>query len=110
MTFIGNEVKIGPISFSTKKIDDLHTCNDDGKKVYLNGHILYSSAEIRLSGELTGDLQRVTMWHEIVHGILEQAGVDDHPETIIRLLGFGLVQIIRDNPELIQWTRESGRE
>lgn len=39
--------------------------------------------------------------HEAIHGILDNAGVNDHDERSIDAISSGLVQIFRDNPWLV---------
>jgi len=45
-------------------------------------------------------IRRVTLWHEIVHGILYAAGQTDHDEVLTDAIAHGIVQVLRDNPEL----------
>lgn len=107
MSVIGTDVKIGGMRYRVRMIDDLHTVNSDGRKASLIGHILYSIGEIRVASGLSEDVQRATVWHELLHGILEQAGIDDESEQIIRVLGYGLVDVIRANPHLVEWTQQT---
>jgi predicted heme/steroid binding protein len=97
-------VKIGPVNYTVREMNDLHTVNDDGKKLELHGHILWSEAEIRVANDQVDDVKVATIWHEAVHGLLHNAGQDDHPESMVIALGYGLVQLIRDNPQLIELT------
>lgn len=100
-----DKVQIGPISYQIKHVEDLHTTEEDGKKyIGLNGHILYNSATIKVEENLTEDMKIAVVWHEVLHGLLEQAGIDEHPEKVIVVLGYGLVRLLRDNPELIKAT------
>lgn len=99
-----DKLKIGAVTYSVKLKDDLHTVQDDGGKLALHGHILWSSAEIRIAAEQVPDMKLCTLWHEALHGILQNAGHDEHPESAIIALGYGIVQLIRDNPELVELT------
>lgn len=98
------QVQIGPISYTVKEVDDLHTTDADGKKKWLHGHIVYDDAKINVANDQCDDMKVATIWHEILHGMLDQAGIDDHPEALIRMLGYGLVRLLRDNPDLVQAT------
>ena len=98
-------LKIGPIDYKVTEKDDLHFVNDDGKKCALHGDICWGEAEIRIATDQDNQVKVATLWHEAVHGILNNAGIDNHPENIVMALGYGLVQLIRDNPELIALTR-----
>lgn len=99
-----DKVQIGAISYSVKAVDDLHTTDADGKKKGLNGHILYDSATIKVDSALADDMQIAVIWHEVLHGLLDQAAMDEHPEQAIVVLGYGLVRLLRDNPALVQAT------
>lgn len=85
-------------------LDDLHKVDGDGVKKWLHGHILLADAEIRIANDQSEDVKLVTMWHEILHGILNNAGQSDQPEALIEAISFGIVQLIRDNPKLIKAT------
>lgn len=99
-----DKIQIGCVGYTVKEIEDLHKVNDDGQKVWLHGHILHADAEIRVANDQAEDVKVVTVWHEVMHGILQNAGQSNQPEGFIEALSFGLVQVIRDNPALIQAT------
>ena len=48
-----------------------------------------------------------TLLHEILHGVLDMAGFcfegEDDEECIVNSLGNGLTQVLRDNPDVINW-------
>lgn len=104
MAELPDKVRIGPISYVVKLVDDLHTTDADGKKQWLHGHILFADAIIKVAEDQAADLKIATIWHEALHGMMNQAGIEDHPERLIRMLGYGLVQLIRDNPALVKAT------
>ena len=99
-----DKLQIGCICYDVKEKTDLHSVNDAGAKQWLHGHILYADAEIRIGYEQAPDMKVATLWYEALHGILNQAGQDDHSEEIIIALGYGIVRLIRDNPELVKLT------
>lgn len=84
-------IRIGAIDYKIVMIDNLR---DDGD--YLNGHIVYDDAVIKLNSDMEKQREFVALWHETIHGILEQAGIDHNEQTAISL-GFGIVQVLRDN-------------
>lgn len=90
-------IKIGGLDYEVEEVQNL--CAEDGTK-RLNGHIIYDSCKIRIDQGLNQQVQTVCMWHEIIHGILTQAGIDNHDEAHIEALSYGIVQVLRDNPEL----------
>jgi hypothetical protein len=98
-------IRIGAIDYTVKSVKDLHTHNGD-ERHWLNGHILHSTAEIKVESELSPDMQVTVLWHEVLHGILTQAAVEEQPENLIVILGYGLVRLIRDNPVLMKLTIE----
>lgn len=98
-------IKIGPITYQVQEVKDLHTHEGDTRK-YLHGEIKWADATIRVEIDQADDRKVVTLWHEAIHGILENAGQDDHPENLVIALGFGVVQLMRDNPELVRLTME----
>lgn len=56
-----------------------------------------------------------TLLHEHLHGIFNDAGLDaspvlaKHEEQIVLTFTSGLMQVIRDNPEIIRFLEESAR-
>ena len=75
---------------------------DEGKLKQQCGHCDYEHARIRIHRTLDPQLKRVTLWHEIIHALLFNAGVyePEHNEQQIDALAHGIVQVLRDNPQL----------
>lgn len=92
---IPETIRIGGVDYAVKQINDLRSGNTG-----LNGHILYNDCEIRLEQEMTPQIKHITIWHEVIHGILEHAGISDHEEKMVIALGYGVTQVLRDNPYL----------
>lgn len=90
-------IKIGPVTYRVKEVTGLH---DRGQE--LLGQIDYSQETIELRTEQGPTAKRVTLWHEIFHGILANAGLSDHDERLIDALAYGLVSVLVDNPKLRQ--------
>lgn len=88
-------IRIGGTDYKVKEIRDLRDGNTG-----LNGHILYNDCEIRIEEDMSDHIKLVTAWHEVVHGILEHAGISDHKEAMVVALGYGIVQVLRDNEYL----------
>lgn len=97
-------LKIGAVNYAVSVVDDLHFHDNKRRKRSLNGHILHSEAQIKLDADMSEDMKLITLWHEALHGILAVAGHDDEPESFIVPLGYGLVALLRDNPELVKLT------
>jgi hypothetical protein len=84
-------IQIGPIRY-TLEVSDFsdRTCGDTDTM----------KCRIRVNSTMHPDVQRVTLWHEVIHGILFAAGMSDHDEQVVDALAHGLVQVLRDNPKL----------
>ncbi len=92
---IPETIRIGGTDYTVKVVKDLRDGNTG-----LNGHILYNNCEIRIEEDMTEHIQWVTAWHEVIHGILEHAGMSDHKEDMVCALGYGITQVLRDNEYL----------
>lgn len=90
------EVKIGYKDYSVEKVNDLN----DGRNI-LYGQILYDEEKIKLKSDLTQNMLKCTLLHEVVHGIDEQNAINLTEEQVEKL-GVGLYQFIRDNPEIFK--------
>lgn len=102
-----DRIKIGAIGYAYKLVPDLHDDYDQqGKWQPLYGHIKYNTGEMCVSDSLPPGQRRVTTLHEVIHGVLTNAGIEDHNETLISALAHGLVQVLRDNPELVAMITE----
>lgn len=88
-------VRIGGAEYTVHEVRDLCSGKTD-----LNGWIKYNESEIHIEEGMGDQMKRATLWHEVVHGILEHAGHSDHSEEQVIALGYGIVQVLRDNPWL----------
>jgi Zn-dependent peptidase ImmA (M78 family) len=63
------------------------------------GHISYDKSNIRISRELDEYGRRVTLWHELLHAIIAQAGRenDSVSEQDIEALAHGIVEVLERN-------------
>jgi len=91
------EIKIGQMKYKILRMD--------GDTNW--GSHAYGKARICLDDEMVDEAVPFTLWHEILHAILYQAGCRQHTiddedhkllEQIVSALPFGLVQVLRDNP------------
>lgn len=85
-------VKIGPIEYRIEMVDVfIGESNSDS----LMGQIDYTNAVIRIRRDLMPDQKRGVLWHEIIHGILYQAGWlgHDHNEGITTAMEYGLTTL-----------------
>jgi hypothetical protein len=97
-------IKVGPVTYEIKEVPRLIGSGSDGKRAWLNGDVDFQACVIRIEQDAAAQIKAETLWHEAVHAILAQAGYEDHPESMVVALGYGLVQLVRDNPELIEFS------
>lgn len=92
---IPESVRIGGVEYPVVFVSDL---NDGVNLAY--GHIDYENNVIRLSGTYgTGHQKRcITLWHEILHGIREHAGLKiENEEDVVTMFAKGIYQVLQDN-------------
>ena len=85
--------------YKVYKYDKLATA--DGR--VLNGRIYFNHCCICLHDQLTEQVERVTLWHEIIHGILHNSGFRKHDEQLVSALAFGVWGVLQENPWLAGW-------
>jgi len=88
-------VKIMGITYEICQVDKLM----DHNQVKLNGNIDYSNSKISIDSELSDQIKIVTIWHEVIHGLLSQANIE-HDEKLVEFLGYGITGFLADNPEM----------
>jgi len=88
-------IKIGPIEFDIEIVDNLHS--PDGKDK-LDGIIMYKGTTIQIDGDANAQASRQILWHEIIHGILTQAGIQiKNEENICEVLSHGIMSVLQNN-------------
>jgi hypothetical protein len=97
-------IHIGPVDYEVKIVKGLSSTDEDGNAQKLYGHIQYGAVQINLEKDMA-DVAKVTvLWHEVIHGLLYQAGYVEHTEEMVLALGYAIYGLIRANPELIELT------
>jgi len=82
--------------------------DDDGRLEDIEGYYLSSQAEIRINEKQCFSEQVATLIHESLHAIFYTYGmreiIDDEEkeEYIVNTISNGLMQVIKDNPKLIE--------
>mgnify|MGYP007041251774 CR=1 FL=1 len=63
------------------------------------GEIDFLRQEILLLNGLEKEIERVTLWHEVIHGIFSQLGFEDEAvnEHLIQSLANALYQVLKEN-------------
>lgn len=94
---IPTTVRIGGVEYAV--LDNQQTLNDGQHLLY--GQIDYTCSEIRLSDVAASPgMKGVTLWHEILHGIRNHAGLEiDDEENVIDMFAKGIYQVLQDNAE-----------
>lgn len=87
-------VRIGGVEFNVVVEPRLN----DGR-VLLAGQIRYMDCEIAIAKDCSHEYQCLSLWHEIMHGIEEQAQLDlgEKREQIIEAFARGVYQVLQDN-------------
>lgn len=84
------------------KYDVSHTADSN-----INGRISFDQLKIQVNEDLPGPIQSVTLWHEILHGLIRHSSMKvKNEEALVEMLGYGIAQVVRDNPDLIDFTRQ----
>lgn len=86
-----NIIRIGAIDYEVGRKNDL-ILNDS-----LLGEITYGNARINIDEQLCGSKMREVLVHEMTHGILIEAGYDEHTEEQANRIGKVLAMVLRDN-------------
>jgi hypothetical protein len=66
----------------------------------VNGHISHDDCLIEVDAGLDPQTRAVTVWHEVLHALMVQRGMPEHDEGLIDSLAYGIVGVLRDNPEM----------
>lgn len=103
---IPRSVRIGGVEYEV--IDNVSGLND-GQNV-LAGEINYNDSVIRLNEVVAGhQMKCITLWHEILHGIRNHAGIEiADEETVVELFARGIYQVLQDNGARFFDLKESG--
>jgi hypothetical protein len=73
------------------------------------GEHSYAKQEIRLRDEQSFEPARDTLLHEALHGVDEQMSIG-LSEKQVRMLGSGVLALMRDNPWFVRWLMEDEPE
>ena len=89
-------VHIGPSRFTVAQTPGLR---DGDEQVY--GITRHDTCEILIDSTLCPQAKYQTLWHEVVHVIMTQAGHEgEHDETMVSALSYGIVDVLQRNPKL----------
>lgn len=71
-----------------------------------DGSITHSQQLIEIVNNMKPYVETVSLWHEIFHSVMKQSGHTDWrmDEDLMEVLSYAVVQLIRDNPQLVDYT------
>lgn len=97
-----NAIQIGPINYRLSFVDDRIQDSDQ----VLLGRVDLSRSKIEVTKDVSPDLMRVVLWHEIFHAIFSDRGLSfgEMEENIVDAMAYSIVQVLRQNPGLIALT------
>ena len=92
-------VTIGPFHYA---ITDIHGEIEDGK--FIHGRVTHHKTLIEIDASSSKQGALHTLMHEIVHAIRYQSAIQptENEEYVCDALAYGLIQLIKGNPELIK--------
>ena len=98
-------VKIGLFDYAVNEVDVPGGADKD-----LHAYIHFGSCKIELRKDTNPDMKAVALLHEILHAIgrqsgLEYEGGDYTEEKFVIAFSHGLIALLRDNPELVDYLR-----
>ena len=96
---IPQSVRIGGVEYPVVYVDNL---NNGTNLAY--GHIDYDNCRIELSNThgTAHEKRCITLWHEILHGIRNHAGLEiENEEDVVDMYAKGIYQVLQDNGKRI---------
>ncbi|WP_206460231.1 hypothetical protein [Anaerovorax sp. IOR16] len=94
---IPKKVKIGGSEYVVEWVN--RPCESNS---CVQGEISYTDTKIRIKNDegFSQDYKDYIFIHEVLHGLMFHAGLDQDDETVIRTLSFAIHAFIKDNPEI----------
>ena len=104
-----DKLRIGAVTYDVKFTEGLRSAfNDDGEPLeddeqgkLLNGQVIYHKLAIEINPNVHPAMQPIVVLHEALHAVLGHAGIE-HDESTVMALGYGVADLLRDNPELVR--------
>lgn len=94
--------KIKKVRIGSQRYDIFYIKNYENGNRPLAGRIVSEQSEIFIDSSMDEFNQRQTLFHEIIHGLLDHGGIRKHDEKTIDILAYGLMQLIEDNLKLFE--------
>lgn len=93
MTVNGRTYKIGGVAYTVSEVKGLQS------KYGLFGHVRYGDCTIEIDADLSDERKQQTLIHELLHGMLFEAGYTEQDEDLVNRVSAVLHQVINDNFE-----------
>ena len=78
---------------------DIVALLEDDERNEIFGQTSYDECVIRILGRLAPQAKIATLWHEIIHAILVEAGfTGDHSEQMVSAIAHGVLGVLKNNP------------
>jgi len=112
---IPSTVRIGSVTYTvTSDPDTWVRFEHKNQKTGFYGHTDHETATIYVSPETVSDVQRTTLWHEVIHALCEVTmgspdwrglGKEkvDREEAVVRAVESPTLLVLRDNPKLVAY-------
>lgn len=84
------------ISFCSEPLERI------SERLSVVGEINQMDGVIKLTDGLCRDQTLLTVLHEALHGVLYNAGIDEHDEAVIQVFSHGIHQLLSDNKWLVE--------
>jgi hypothetical protein len=115
MRGVGNvidKVTIGCVTYEVHLAEKIEPQKEDPQAWRGCGEIVYPDAIIYIEDAQASQVKVATLWHEIVHGLLFGAGQYEAngDEGLVNALAYGLVDLLRRNPDLVVYTLQGKGE
>jgi hypothetical protein len=97
-------IKIGGLDYTMILMRALKDPNNKD----LWGAVDFSSSSIQVEENMNYQLRGVTFWHEILHIMFEQGGLEKS-ETTLDVLAYSMYQLMQSNPpEIFEFIQQGG--
>ena len=97
-----DKVKVDCVTYAIAKVEGPIIIDNRSCK----GSVDYNTTQIKILDMLGESQAKVTLAHEIAHAIFYERGLnlkETDEETIVDEIGKALIQIIRDNPIIVEY-------
>lgn len=97
------KIRIGAFDYELVYFEDEISAEEEDGVYKEFGNINFEKLTIRVWKGVHPQMTPQVILHEIVHGILYNAGYQEHSEELINAITHGLISLSRDNPSLIKF-------